>query len=172
MATQDAKLAAMEELVMLEEHLSRQLMPQSFKYSNDILRKQESKYDQRIQRAMLASYVEKCETLIRDHEHSYQQEITTLEFDFSVTIDHNTDEETGFMNCVKTYLSQRHHHKEHEISFKVTCFQSRMSRRFRRHYRSASKTTHTNVFPHVIVDVPNVPLNQTELGYLSRGNID
>ncbi len=54
-----------------------------------------------------------------------------------------------------------------QIRYKESCFRIKLLRHPRRHQsRSPSKTIH--VYPQIIVDVPKVKLNQSQLDYLSR----
>ena len=54
------------------------------------------------------------------------------------------------------------------INFNISDFRTRLLRNFR---RSSSAKKSIGVSPQVIIDTLNVPLNNEELAYLSRGNI-
>ncbi len=71
------------------------------------------------------------------------------------------------MYFVKIYV---YHHTKlllRQIRYKESCFHAKLLRQHRRHKsRSASKTI--DVYPQIIVDVPKVLLNQSQLDYLSH----
>ena len=142
---------------MFEEQLSHQIMPKSFDRTND------NKTDPRSQRKMLDAHVKNYESEIQHYERLSQQEMAMLELDSSV--------ETVLIDFIKACLNRRTETMKRDISYQVSFFRSGMSRRYHRHFHSASETTKTThvVFPQVIVDAPNVPLNGAELAYLSRG---
>ncbi len=69
------------------------------------------------------------------------------------------------MYFVKIYV---YHHTKlflRQIRYKESCFHAKLLRQHRRHKsRSASKTI--DVYPQIIVDVPKVKLNQSQLDYI------
>ena len=104
--------------------------------------------------------------MIQDYDCRYQQEMSMIEQN---SASETGDKERMLTQTLEAYVSHRNDQRQHEIFYKMSFFRSKMSRRCRRHYRSASTKPKMNdvVFPKVIVDAPNIPLNKVELAYLS-----
>jgi hypothetical protein len=70
------------------------------------------------------------------------------------------------MHSVKTYLQQHTKILLHQIQYKESCFHVKLLRHHR-HDQSRSPSNAINVYPQIIVDVPKVKLNRSQLDYLS-----
>ena len=126
--------------------------------------------DHRSQRLHVYNYIAKHESKLEDFERRYQLEMNMFEQNLTSETD---DKRRILTKSLDTYISHRNDQRQREIFYKISFFRSRMSRRCRRHYRSASISSKISdvIFPQVIVDAPNIPLNKVELAYLSRGKI-
>jgi hypothetical protein len=54
-----------------------------------------------------------------------------------------------------------------QIRYKESCFHATLLSHHRRHYQSLASSKAIDVYPQIIVDIPKVSLNQTQLDYLS-----
>jgi hypothetical protein len=71
------------------------------------------------------------------------------------------------MHLVKIYV---YHHTKlliRQVRYKESAFRVKLLRHHRRRQSLVPSKT-IDVYPQIIVDVPKVPLNQTELDYLSH----
>ncbi len=69
------------------------------------------------------------------------------------------------MYLIKTYV---YHHTNiliSQISYKESCLHVKLSHQY--HHRLLSTQKNITVYPQIIADVPKVPLNRTQLYYLS-----
>jgi hypothetical protein len=123
---------------------------------------------QDLKRQMLNAELEPHEFKIQHYEHMYEQKLAKFQSEiyrteYSYQISHLNE----LMHVVKIYV---YHHTKlllRQIRYKESCFHVKLLRHHRRHKsRSTSKTI--DVYPQIIIDVPKVTLNQSQLDYLSR----
>jgi hypothetical protein len=110
--------------------------------------------------------LEQYELKIQQYEYLFEQDLsifqsTIYKTESSYQICHFNE----LMYFVKIYV---YHHTKlllRQIRYKESCFHAKLLRHYRRHKsRSASKTI--DVYPQIIVDVPKVTLNESQLDYL------
>jgi hypothetical protein len=71
------------------------------------------------------------------------------------------------MHFVKIYVYHYTKLLLRQIRYKESCFRVKLLGHHR-HHQSRSPSKIIDVYPHIIVDVPKVTLNQNQLDYLSR----
>ncbi len=158
---------------MFEQRILCHELPSSFN-SITIINNEEhcvikrNKMVQDLKRQMLNVKLEQYELKIQHYEHLYEQELATFESEiYETESSYQICHLNELMHFVKIYV---YHHTKlllNQIRYKESCFRAKLLRHHRRHKsRSASKTI--DVYPQIIVDVPKVKLNQSQLDYLSR----
>jgi phage antirepressor YoqD-like protein len=123
-----------------------------------------NKMVQDLKRQMLNIELEQYESKIQHYEQLYEQELSIFQSEIckaesSYQIYHLNE----LMYLVKIYV---YHHTElllRQIRYKESCFRFKL---LRHRPRLANNTI--DVYPQIIIDVPKVSLNQSELDYLSR----
>jgi hypothetical protein len=163
-----------ENLTMFEQRILCHKLPNSFN-NMDINDNQEysvnkrNKMIQELKRQMLNSELEQYELRIQNYEDLYEQKIATFQSEIyrtesSYQIEHRDE----IMYFVKIYV---HHNTKmllRQIRYNESCFHVKLQRHHRRYKSSRSKTITMDVYPQIIVDVPKVQLNQSQLDYLSH----
>ena len=128
----------------------------------------QTKAVQDLKRQMLDVELQQYETNIHRYEHLYQQELDGFQSDIyktepSYPISHVNE----IMHFVKIYVYQHTKLFIRQIRYKESCLHVKLLRHQRRRQsRVAQKII--DVYPQIIVDVPNISLNRNQLDYLSR----
>jgi hypothetical protein len=131
--------------------------------------KKRNKIIQELKRQMLNEELEKYENKIQYYEHLYQQDLAVLEIQISnpTSSDHKRQVAT-LTHFIKQYFSHYTDRFLRQIRYQESWLHAKLLRHYRRHSLSSSTKNTTDVYPQIIIDVPNVPLNHTQLEYLSR----
>jgi hypothetical protein len=118
---------------------------------------------------MLNEELEKYENKIQYYEHLYQQELAVLEIQISnpTSSDHKR-QVTILTHFIKQYFSHYTDRFLRQIRYQESWLHAKILRHYRRHSLSSSKKNATDVYPQIIIDVPKVSLNHSQLEYLSR----
>lgn len=114
----------------------------------------------------------KLDELFRD----YQDKLFNLELQYHqalvsfqnnhLTILYSNEKRPSLIRLMKNYVFNRYNQFKRENRFNMTLFREKLYRR--RKHQLKSKRKHTiDVYPETIIDVPMIPLNETELFYLS-----
>lgn len=114
----------------------------------------------------------KLDELFRD----YQDKLFNLELQYHqalvsfqnnhLTILYSNEKRSSLIQLMKNYVFNRYNQFKRENRFNMTLFREKLYRR--RKHQLKSKRKHTiDVYPETIIDVPMIPLNETELFYLS-----
>jgi hypothetical protein len=167
------QLKIFEDLTMFEQRILCHKLPNSFN-SITINNNEEqcvikrNKMVQDLKRQMLNVKLEQYELKIQRYEHLYEQELATFQSEiYKTESPYQICHLNELMHFAKIYI---YHHKKlllRQIRYKESCFHAKLLRHHRRHKsRSPSKTI--DVYPQIIVDVPKVTLNESQLDYLSR----
>jgi hypothetical protein len=159
---------------MLEQRILCYALPKSFdNIKTDIEQhhnaNKQNKIIQELKRRMLNEELEKYENKIQYYEHLYQQDLAVLEIQISnpTSSDHKRQVAT-LTHFIKQYFSHYTDRFLRRIRFQESCLHAKLLRHHRRHSLSSSKKNATDVYPQIIIDVPNVSLNHSQLEYLSR----
>jgi hypothetical protein len=129
--------------------------------------KKQNKIIQELKRRMLNEELEKYENKIQDYEHLYQQDLAVLEIQISIptSSDHQRQVAT-LTHFIKQYFGHYTDRFLRQIRYQESCLHAKLLRHHRRHSSSSNKTI--DVYPQIIIDVPKVSLNRTQLNYLSH----
>jgi len=121
---------------------------------------------QDLKRRILNTKLEEYEIKIQNYEHQYEQQLRTFESEtFRINSSYLMCHFNELMHLIKTYV---YHHANiliRQIRYKESCLHVKLSRQYHRRLLSTQKNI--AVYPQIIVDVPKVPLNRTQLDYLS-----
>ncbi len=93
---------------------------------------------------------------------TFQSEICRTESSYQI------ERRDEIMYFVKIYV---HHHTQmlsHQIRYNESCFHVKLLHHHRRYKSRSESKTMDDVYPQIIVDVPKVQLNQSQLDYLSH----
>jgi hypothetical protein len=158
---------------MFEQRILYHKLPNSFDTININNNEEQcvnkrNKMIQDLKRQMLNAELERYELKIQHYEHLYEQGLVTFQSEiYKTESSYQISHLSELMYFVKIYV---YHHTKlllHQIRYKESCFHVKLLRQQRRHKsRSASKTI--DVYPQIIVDVPKITLNRSQLDYLSR----
>jgi hypothetical protein len=163
-----------ENLTMFEQRILCHKLPNSFN-NMDINDNQEysvnkrNKMIQELKRQMLNSELEHYELRIQNYEDLYEQKLATFQSEiYRTESSYQIERRDEIMYFVKIYV---HHNTQmllRQIRYNESCFHVKLQRHHRRYKSSRSKTKTMDVYPQIIVDVPKVQLNQSQLDYLSH----
>ena len=164
-----------EELTIFEQRILCHKLPNSFDSIDIDLNPQQcankrNKVIQEIKRQMLNVRIEEYESKIQHYEHLYQQEFDALQLQILNPSSSPKKCQTDILlYFVKLYLNHVTNRHMRQIRYKESCLHIKLMRQSRhdRHHPSSKKKT-INVYPQIIVDVPKVSLNRTQLDYLSH----
>ena len=164
-----------EELTIFEQRILCHKLPNSFDSIDIDLNLQQSankrnKVIQEIKRRMLNVRIEEYESKIQHYEHLYQQEFDALQLQILNPSSSPQKCQTDILlYFVKLYLNHVTNRHMRQIRYKESRLHIKLMRQSRhdRHHPSSKKKT-INVYPQIIVDVPKVSLNRTQLDYLSH----
>jgi hypothetical protein len=159
---------------MFEQRILCHRLPKSFDDSKveveeEHCEKKRNKIIQESKRRILNEQLEKYENKIQYYEHLYQQELAVLEIQISnpTSSDHKR-QVTILTHFIKQYFSHYTDRFLRQIRYQESCRHAKLLRHYRRHSLSSSTKNATDVYPQIIIDVPNVSLNHSQLEYLSR----
>ncbi len=168
------QLKVFEDLTMFEQRILCHKLPNSFNYITINNKKEQyvnkrNKMVQDLKRQMLNLELEQYELQIQHYEHLYEQELVTFQSaiyktESSYQICHLNE----LMHFIKIYL---YHHTKLllcQIRYKESCFHVKLLRHHRRRHQFFASSNTVDVYPRIIIDVPKVTLNQSQLDYLSR----
>jgi hypothetical protein len=157
---------------MFEQRILCHRLPKSFDniktdIEQDLNANKRNKIIQELKRRMLNEELEKYENKIQDYEHLYQQELAALQIQISnpTSSDHKRQVEI-LTHFIKQYFSHYTDRCLRQIRYQESCLHAKLLRHYRRHSSSSSKTI--DVYPQIIIDVPNISLKRTQLDYLSH----
>jgi len=168
-------LKIFDDMTMFEQRILCHRLPNRFN-SIEICNQEEShinqhhKITQDFKRRMLNIKLNQYEVETQHHECLYEQELITFESEIyhnksSYQISHTKE----LLHYIKTYL---YHYTKlflRHVRYKESFFHVKLLRQERRHdHRSVQSTETIDVYPQIIVDIPNVLLNPNQLDYLSR----
>jgi len=169
------QLKVFEDMTMFEQRILCHMLPNSF--NNITLRNDEeshatvrNKTMQDFKRRMLKMKLGQYEAEIQHYESLYEKELSIFESEiYGNNSPYQISHVNELMHYLKTYL---YHHTKlflFHIRYKESRFHVKLLRKQRRHrHRSQLSTEAIDVYPQIIVDVPNVSLNSNQLDYLSR----
>ena len=133
------------------------------------LYKQYAKEVQHLKRDVLCDTLIKYENTIEEDEHLYQKELYRFEFELS---GHAQDLQS-LMTCLNEYLNHYRNKMLRRILYQETIFRMKLSHRH--HHRkstSASSKSRMNVFPEIILEIPEDNLfTDKELTLLSSAGL-
>jgi hypothetical protein len=159
---------------MLEQRILCRALPKSFDdikfdVEQEPCAKKRNKIIQELKRRMLNEELEKYENKIQYYENVYQQELAVLEIQISNPTSSDHQRQVAILtHFIKQYFSHYTDRFLRRIRFQESCLHTKLLRHHRRHSLSSSNKNATDVYPQIIIDVPNVSLNRTQLDYLSR----
>lgn len=113
-------------------------------------------------RTMLQDEMRNLETVIENYDHQLQYEL----FLFQRRFPERETNDNSLLQSMKTYIENRTTEALCRMGTQMTQIRIRLTRRLR---RSTKAQNAIKVFPEVILDAPDVPLNDAELNYLGRG---
>jgi hypothetical protein len=173
-AIRKKQLKIFEDLAMFEQRIICHELPNSFNSTTINNNNEEqcankcNKIVQDYKRQMLNVELEQYELKIQHYEHLYEQELATFQSEICKTNSfYQMSELNMLMHSVTIYV---YHHIKlwiREVRYKESAFRVKLLRHHRRRQSLIPSKT-IDVYPQIIVDVPKVPLNQTELDYLSQ----
>ena len=124
---------------------------------------------QELKRQMLNSELEKYEMKIQHYEDLYERELETFQSEtFKTGSSYQIERCNELMYFVKIYV---YHHTQmmlRQIRYSESCFRVKLLRHHRRRQHSFPSSNTIDVYPQIIVDLPKVSLNKTQLDYLSQ----
>jgi len=116
---------------------------------------------------MLNEQLEKYENKIQYYENLYQLDLAALQIQISnPTSTHHQRQVATVTHFIKQYFNHHTDRFLRQIRYRESCRHARLLRHYRRHVSSSNKTI--DVYPQIIIDVPKVSLNRTQLDYLSQ----
>jgi hypothetical protein len=116
-------------------------------------------------RNMLQNEIRHLETVIENYDHQLEYELFTFKRYFP-DITEGGSSEILLIESMKAYIRDRTEQALQNMAKDMTQIRIRLTRRLR---RSSTAQNAIKVSPEVIVDAPDVPLNDAELNYLSHG---
>jgi hypothetical protein len=124
---------------------------------------------QDLKRQMLNIELEQYEMRIQHYDYLYEQELTAFESEtFRINSSYQMCHFNMLIYFVKTYV---YHHATiliRQIRYKESCCHIKLLRHHYRHRQSLATMQIIDVYPQIIVDVPKISLNRSQLDYLSR----
>jgi hypothetical protein len=167
------QLKIFEELTMFEQRILCRQLPHSFNSiattnPEEQCANKRTKIVQDVKRQMLYMQLEEYELEIQHYEHLYEQELATFKSEIYKTNSfHQMSNLEMIMHFVKTYLYHHTNKMKCKIRYKESRLHTKLLRHQHRHQSTIPNKT-IDVYPQIIVDVPNVSLNSNQLNYLSR----
>ncbi len=158
---------------MFEQRILCHELPSSFNsitiYNNEeqcVIKR--NKMVQDLKRQMLNVELEQYELKIQHYEHRYEQELATFQSEvYKTESSYQICRLNELMHFVQIYVYQHTKLLIRQIRYKESCFHAKLLRHHRRRRQSLASRKAIDVYPRIIVDIPKVSLNRTQLDYLS-----
>lgn len=119
-------------------------------------------------RRQLECKLQEYELNIQSYEHSYQKEFNAFESDVhKLKLFRQTSDFGAFIYAVKNYVHQHTQQMMRHIRYKESCHRVLLLRQYLRFHTSPLHHV-LDVSPQIILDALEVPLNRSQLNYLSH----
>lgn len=175
LAIQQQLFQVYEQFSMLEQSVVCKLVPKSIadiQMTSDKMQGNMDSMDVKAQNKRLKEAKRwRLDELIQDYEKQlstielrYQHVLTT--FCNSQSSACSATKQSPLTRLVKKYVLHRFNQFKRENRFNMIIFRTKLYRRRKRHWKAKQKQL-IDVYPQTIVDVPILPLSETDLFYLS-----